>query len=128
MTSVSGALPTDVVSIAASTRFGLVMATSDGRVLAWDGDTLRDLGRASAAHERGWIGALAACGDTIVAGGGFIAIDGTRARNLAWLDGDGWHELGAGSPEAVQSLATDQRSVVVGTEGWVTSGIRIWDF
>lgn len=63
----------------------------------------------------------------LYAGGGFVEVAGVAAANkIAYLDGSGWHSLGAGSAQSgrlVRSLAASGTDVYVGTDSVDIGGI-----
>jgi hypothetical protein len=66
---------------------------------------------------------------TLYAGGGFINLGNVAADHVAYLDGSGWHALGAGTGAGgpvdtfVRSLASSGASVYVGTDSVDVAGI-----
>ena len=131
-----------VNAVASSPELGLVVggvfsqagAVTTQGLARWDGEDWRDLGGGiSAPLGTGQVTALLPYEGGVFVAGAFETAGGMAARNLAWFDGAGWHDLGGGLSDLAESMVVIDHVLYAGgpftaAGGHPSSGLAAWDF
>jgi cysteine-rich repeat protein len=104
-------------------------------IARWDGTAWHAVGGdlLQANSDPGLGSSLVRIGSDIYVAGSFATAGGVTASNVAKWDGFAWSALGAGTPEVVQSLATDGTRLYAGGPGFVmqwdgVAWTTLWDY